>query len=108
MILRPGGYQQDGEPGNQDSIMRICDLTTLYIDGGAGGVNTYLLEKARYLADYDGVTNHTIIVPGARHAKQSLFGSTLYTIRSPRCFYNPHHRILTNYRQIKRILTVVQ
>src|SRR5262249_4730185 len=81
---------------------------TLYIDGGAGGVNTYLLEKARYLADYDGVTNHTIIVPGARHAKQSLFGSTLYTIQSPRFFYNPHHRILTNYRQIKRILTVVE
>ena len=57
--------------------MRICDLTTLYIDGGAGGVNTYLLEKARYFADYDGVTHHSIIVPGAQNAKQSLFGSTL-------------------------------
>ena len=62
--------------------MRICDLTTLYIDGGAGGVNTYLLEKARYLAEHGGVKNHTIIVPVARHTKQSLFGSTLYTIRN--------------------------
>src|SRR5262245_31301743 len=88
--------------------MRICDLTTLYIDGGAGGVNTYLLEKARYLADYDGMTHHTIIVPGARHTKQSLFGSTLYTIKSPRFFYNPHHRILTNYLQIKQLLTAVR
>src|SRR5499433_3217168 len=87
--------------------MRICDLNTLYIDGGAGGVNTYLLEKARYLADYDGVTNHTIIVPGAHNAKQSLFGSTLYTIKSPRFFYNPHHRILTNYQQVKQLLRSV-
>ena len=87
--------------------MRICDLTTLYIDGGAGGVNTYLLEKARYFADYDGVTHHSIIVPGAQNAKQSLFGSTLYTIKSPRFFYNPHHRILTNYLQIKQLLTAV-
>ena len=70
MSLRQGGSQQEGEPANQDGIMRICDLTTLYIDGGAGGVNTYLLEKARYLADYDGVTDHTIIAPGARHTKQ--------------------------------------
>ena len=88
--------------------MRICDLTTLYIDGGAGGVNTYLLEKARYLADHDGVKNHTIIVPGARNTKQSLFGSTLYTVKSPRFFYNPHHRILTHYRQIKQLLTAVR
>ena len=36
MILQQEGSQQDGEPGNQDDIMRICDLTTLYIDGGAG------------------------------------------------------------------------
>jgi alpha-1,6-mannosyltransferase len=88
--------------------MRICDLTTLYIDGGAGGVNTYLLEKARYLAGYDGVANHTIIVPGARYTKKSLFGSTLYTIKSPRFFYNPHHRILTNYLQLKHLLRSVR
>ncbi len=87
--------------------MRICDLTTLYIDGGAGGVNTYLLEKARYFADHGGVKNHTIIVPGACNTRQSLFGSTLYTVKSPRFFYNPHHRILTNYWQIKQILMSV-
>jgi alpha-1,6-mannosyltransferase len=88
--------------------MRICDLTTLYIDGGAGGVNTYLLEKARYFADHGGVQNHTIIVPGIQNTTQSLFSSTLYTIKSPRFFYNPHHRILASYRQIKQILTAVK
>ena len=87
--------------------MRICDLTTLYIDGGAGGVNTYLLEKARYLADHGGMKDHTMIVPGAYNSKQSLFASTLYTIKSPRFFYNPHHRILTNYRQIRQLLTAM-
>jgi len=88
--------------------MRICDLTTLYIDGAAGGVNTYLTEKARYLAAHGGATQHTIIVPGARNATQSIFGSTLYTVRSPRFFYNPHHRILTNYAYIKQLLTVAK
>ena len=87
--------------------MRICDLTTLYIDGGAGGVNTYLLEKARYLADHSEIKGHTMIVPGAHHSKQSLFASTLYTIKSPRFFYNPHHRILANYRQIRQLLTAI-
>ena len=85
--------------------MRICDLTTLYIDGGAGGVNTYLTEKARYLAEHGGGTHHTIIVPGAHNTRQTLFNSTLYTVKSPRFFYNPHHRILTNYAQIKQLLT---
>lgn len=88
--------------------MRICDLTTLYIDGGAGGVNTYLLEKARYFADHRGVKQHTIIVPGARDTEQRLFDSTLYTVRSPCFVYNPHHRILTHYRQITRLLTMVR
>ena len=87
--------------------MRICDLTTLYIDGGAGGVNTYLLEKARYLADHGEMKDHTMIVPGAHNSKQSLFASTLYTIKSPRFFYNPHHRILANYRQIRQLLTTM-
>jgi alpha-1,6-mannosyltransferase len=87
--------------------MRICDLTTLYIAGGARGVNTYLTEKARYLAAHDGVTHHTIIVPGAQNAQQTLFNSTLYTVKSPRFFYNPHHRILTNYAQIKQLLMAV-
>src|SRR5712691_8749912 len=72
------GYLSYGDPENQDGMMRICDLTTLYIDGGTGGVNTYLLEKARYLADHGEMKDHTMIVPGARHARQSLFGSTLY------------------------------
>jgi len=87
--------------------MRICDLTTLYIDGGAGGVNTYLTEKARYLAAHGGAAHHTIIVPGAQNMQQTLFNSTLYTVKSPRFFYNPHHRILTNYAQIKQLLIAV-
>lgn len=88
--------------------MHICDLTTLYIDEGAGGVNTYLTEKARYLATHGGGMQHTIIVPGAQHSRRTLFTSTLYTIKSPRFFYNPHHRILANYWRIKQLLTLVR
>jgi alpha-1,6-mannosyltransferase len=84
--------------------MHICDLTTLYIDGGEGGVNTYLTEKARYLAAQGDAYRHTIIVPGATSTTSSLFGSTVYTLRSPRFCYNPYHRVLTGFRQVKGLL----
>ena len=87
--------------------MHICDLTTLYIDGGEGGVNTYLTEKARYLAEHGGPYSHTIIVPGATNTTRALFGSTVYAIRSPRFVYNPHHRIITDVRRLKQLLMEV-
>jgi len=84
--------------------MRVCDLTTLYLDGGQGGVNTYLTEKARYLAQHPEVESHLIIVPGRRTRRYSLFGSTVQTIRSPRLPSNPVHRVLTQFRQVQRVL----
>lgn len=83
--------------------MRICDLTTLYIDGGEGGVNTYLTEKARDLADRSDC-EHLVIVPGARTEVRELFGSRVYTVKSPRLPSNPQHRVLANFREVKRIL----
>jgi alpha-1,6-mannosyltransferase len=88
--------------------MHICDLTTLYIEGGEGGVNTYLNEKARYLSEHRDGHRHSIIVPGAKNATHSLFGSMVYTLRSPRFFYNPHHRVLISFRQIKQLLTTIK
>jgi alpha-1,6-mannosyltransferase len=89
---------------SSSGIMHNCDLTTLYIDGGEGGVNTYLTEKARYLTERRDGYRHTIIVPGTKNTKRRLYGSTVYTLRSPRFFYNPHHRILTNFHQLKQLL----
>jgi alpha-1,6-mannosyltransferase len=83
--------------------MRICDLTTLFIDGGQGGVNTYLLEKARYIAKRPELS-HTIVVPGARDDKRDFYGSTLYTIKSRSLPGNPAHRVLARFRDVKRIL----
>src|SRR5439155_7029952 len=84
--------------------MRICDLTTLWIDGDTGGgVNTYLTEKARYLAQH-GAADHVIVVPGERTHKQRLHGSALYTIKSPRLPANPAHRVLWNLSAVTRIL----
>ena len=88
--------------------MHICDLTTLYIDGGEGGVNTYLTEKARYVANRGVPYSHTIIIPGATNTTRCLFGSTVHTIRSPRFFYNPHHRIMTDVHQLKQLLMDVK
>lgn len=85
--------------------MRVCDLTTLYIDGGEGGVNTYLTEKARDFARRPGV-GHLIIVPGARDERRVLFGTTVYTVKSRSLPSNPEHRVLTNVREVKRILRV--
>ena len=84
--------------------MRICDLTTLWIDGGTGGgVNTYLAEKARYLTRR-GDSEHVIVVPGAQTRTERLYGSTLYTIKSPRFPPNPQHRVLWNLSAVTRIL----
>jgi hypothetical protein len=88
--------------------MHICDLTTLYIDGGEGGVNTYLTEKARYVANQGVPYSHTIIIPGATNTTRCLFGSTVHTRRSPRFFYNPHHRIMTDVNQLKQLLMDVK
>src|SRR5579871_784031 len=86
--------------------MRVCDLTTLYIDGGEGGVNTYLLEKARYLASLPEVERHVIIVPGERDEKDEVFGSTVYKIASPRLPSSPgpESRVLVRFNEIRRIL----
>lgn len=87
--------------------MRICDLTTLWIDGSTcGGVNTYLVEKARYLAQRD--AEHIIVVPGEHTRTQRLYGSTLYTIKSPRLPANPAHRVLWNRSAVTQILQDVR
>ena len=85
--------------------MHICDLTTLYIDHGEGGVNTYLYEKARHLAEQQGSPiRHTIVVPGRRDSRRELYGSTLITVKSPRLPGNPQHRVLARVKEVKRIL----
>ncbi|MBI4603801.1 MAG: glycosyltransferase, partial [Planctomycetes bacterium] len=89
--------------------MRVLDLNTLYIDGGEGGVNTYLREKARCL---DGAVcpstgarvHHTIVVPGARDSRTTFGGSTLYTLRSPRLPGNRQHRLLVDFPRVARLL----
>lgn len=87
--------------------MRICDLTTLYLDGGEGGVNTYLTEKARDLAERSDC-EHVVIVPGARSERRQLFSTTVYTVKSPRLPSNPQHRVLASLREVKRILRATQ
>jgi alpha-1,6-mannosyltransferase len=92
--------------------MRVLDLNTLYIDGGEGGVNTYLREKSRCLQEIDRGTNgssegrisHTIVVPGLQNRKTTLGNSRFYTIKSPRVPGNAQHRLLINFPRIAAIL----
>src|SRR5690606_11983516 len=35
---------------------------------------------------------------------RELFGSRVYTVKSPRLPSNPQHRVLANFREVKRIL----
>jgi alpha-1,6-mannosyltransferase len=84
--------------------MRICDLTTLYIDGGAGGVNTYLREKSSFLARLDGSIEHTVIVPAATSERRRLFNSTVHAVKSPALPWNRQHRLLVNLGEVKKIL----
>lgn len=84
--------------------MRVCDLTTLYVeDPCGGGVNTYLLEKARYLGERPGC-DHLMIVPGERDACVERFGTRIHTIRSRSLPSNPMHRVLTNFGKVRRLL----
>ena len=83
--------------------MRILDLTTLYIDGGEGGVNTYLHEKARTL-EARGDACHVLVVPGERDEQRALFGSTVHVIASRRLPSNPQHRVLTRFAEVQRII----
>lgn len=84
--------------------LRICDLTTLYIDGGEGGVNTYLREKARFLSRQGDGFSHSVIVPTAGNEVRRFEGSKLYGIASRRYFRNPQHRLLLNKRAVTEIL----
>lgn len=84
--------------------MRLLDLTTLYLDGGEGGVNTYLREKARYVAARRPDVEHTIIVSGKTTRTESIDGSTIHFVRSPSLPGNPTHRVIVSFRRIRSLL----
>jgi alpha-1,6-mannosyltransferase len=84
--------------------MRILDLTTLYIDGGEGGVNTYLTEKAAYVERFLPGARHAIVTPGRRSGTARLGASTLHLLRSPRLPRNTQHRVLIDFPSVRRLI----
>lgn len=84
--------------------MRIFDLTTLYLDGGDGGVNTYLLEKARFLEKLGRSVEHIVLVPGAATSTRRFSSTRVHILRSPRLPGNPQHRVLVDFPRIGAIL----
>lgn len=84
--------------------MRICDLTTLYMDGAQGGVNTYLTEKARYLSTHPEVEAHAIVVPGRKSERRDLFRARVHAIKSPTLPGQRQNRVLTHFAEVRRVL----
>lgn len=87
--------------------MRILDLTTLYIDGGEGGVNTYLREKAGYFSRRREFT-HDAVVPGRTSECSTLEASRLHKIKSPSLPGNPQHRVLTDFRRMSSLIQAIE
>jgi len=88
--------------------MRVLDLNTLWIDAGEGGVNTYLREKARWLAESSVLRGrsirHALVVPGGRTGIARIGSTTVYTLKSPRLPANPQHRVLISLGRVAEIL----
>lgn len=84
--------------------MRIVDLTTLYLDGGDGGVNTYLTEKARYLARHRPDVEHAAIVTGRSTRTERIERTRVHFVRSPSLPGNPEHRVLVDFRRLGALL----
>ena len=92
--------------------MHVLDLTTLYLDGGGGGVNTYLREKARYVARLNAersalgteTLRHTAVVTGASSRTESMDSTRVHYVRSPSLPGNPEHRVLVHFGKLRKIL----
>jgi len=87
--------------------MRLLDLTTLYLDGGEGGVNTYLREKARHIATRRVDVEHTIITCGRTTRSERVERSDLHFVRSPRLPGNPTHRVIVDFRRVRELLVAI-
>ena len=84
--------------------MRLLDLTTLYLDGGEAGVNTYLREKARYVRELRPDVEHTLILTGSSTRSDRFEDSRVEFLRNPSLPGNPSHRVLVSFRKASALL----
>ncbi len=76
---------------------------TKYFGHSSGGIRTYLLEKARYVAARPEL-RQVIVVPGPRDQVSTAAGARLYRLRGPRIPANDPYRFLLATRTLRRIV----
>jgi len=76
---------------------------TKYFGTTSGGIKTYILEKARYVADRPGL-RHLLVAPGAEDQVVSREGARSYFLRGPRIPAHPPYRFLLATRSLQRVI----
>jgi alpha-1,6-mannosyltransferase len=82
--------------------VKLLDVTEFYSPRG-GGVRTYLIEKARWLAPR-GDVEHAIVVPSDRTATTQWERSRVYLLRGPAVPASPGYHFLVAGRQLAEIV----
>lgn len=80
----------------------VLDVTK-YFGTTSGGIKTYLLEKARFVAVRPEL-RQIMVVPGPADRVDTRNGSRIYALRGPRIPANPPYRFLLATRSFRRIV----
>lgn len=85
-----------------DARFAVLDVTK-YFGASTGGIRTYLLEKARYVAAHPDL-RHVMVVPGERDAVADAGGTRCYRVASPRIPTQRQYRALLRRGTLARII----
>lgn len=82
--------------------MKICDLTQSYTDS-SGGVRTYIEAKKNFIRKKKSDA-HVLIIPGARHRKETNGRFSVYEIKAPLIPGCEPYRFIINLVKVYSIL----
>lgn len=85
-----------------DAALTVLDVTK-YFGTTSGGIRTYLLEKARYVASRPDLRS-VLVVPGREDAIRLGHGARTYHLRGPAIPAYPPYRFLLATRSLRRIV----
>jgi alpha-1,6-mannosyltransferase len=85
-----------------DATLSVLDITEWY-GATSGGIRTYLLQKAAYVAAKPSL-RHVLSVPGSRDVITEADGVRMYRLRGPRIPGQAPYRFMLATRSIRRIV----
>jgi alpha-1,6-mannosyltransferase len=80
----------------------VLDVTE-YFGHASGGVRTYLLAKAEWIASQGDLTQ-ALVIPGDRDAVVPYHGTQVYRLRGPAIPFHASYRVLLATRSLRRII----